>query len=117
MEDYSISEMVEKATAYYALDPSKASKRATRETIVRDLKKQGVWEQNVQVVGEKRGVHYFDLATMTNTLYVRLEEYFGKRAGEAWKLAKEMSAENRKRLITSSPTEDEIRFDASTVSY
>ena len=111
-----VSQMVDTATSYYALNPSKASKRATREAIVRDLQKQGVWDQNIKVVGSKREVHYFDQNTFTHTIYTRLKNYFKKRASDAWRLAEEMSEEYRKHMDYI-PTEDELKFEVPTVSY
>ncbi len=73
---YTLSDMVTISIKRWQLSDSKSSKKAIRETIYRDLKDQGVWEQDIRYPKGKRAVHYFDSATTSETLFVRLDNYF-----------------------------------------
>ena len=113
--NYTVVQMVDYATNLYELDPTKSSKRATREAIVRDLKAQGVWDKNVQVNGTKT-FHFIDQATAIDTIHVRLLKYFKKRAGKAWVLAEQLNNSYQKHLDEMTG-DDKLDYYVNTVSY
>ena len=84
-----IPEMIDLAHSYYLII---GSKNATREAIIRDLKRQKVFDKNV-VKNGKKVTHYFDQNTVNKTLYINLRDYFSKRAGRAWQRAMELNSD------------------------
>ena len=88
-KDYlTISQMVDTAIGHYGIEPTKANKRAVRETMVRELKKDmDSWNSHTEYPKGKKPVQYYDPATVSKIIYTDLADYFKKRASAGWKLA------------------------------
>ena len=85
-----ITQMVDIAIGYYGIEPTKANKRAVRETMARELKKDmESWKAHTEYPKGKKPVQYYDPATASKVIYTDMAEYFKKKASVGWKLANE----------------------------